>query len=277
MGLARLPRAFPSVPNPADEEQLRFPEEAGNDTMQPRLPMTVRNRLLRELPAADRDAILAKAELVPMQIGSILQEPMVPPTHAYFPEDGLGSTVAVMDDGSMVEAASVGLDGFIGMPLALGIPASSARVIWQVPGSAYRIEAGAFQELIRDGRFHTVLAIYLQQIADQMTQVAGCNRRHSIARRAARWLVMTHDRVEGDRFTLTQEFLAAMLGAGRPKVTVAAQELQRAGLITYQRGVVTVTDREGLERAACECYAVLAKAFPGGEIAARARMPVGAV
>jgi CRP-like cAMP-binding protein len=102
-------------------------------------------------------------------------------------------------------------------------------------------------------------------IMDQMAQVAGCNRRHIIVERAARWLLMTHDRVDGDRFLLTHEFLATMLGAGRPKVTLAAQRLQAAGLITYRRGVVTIEDRHGLERAACECYRVLARSFPAPE------------
>src|SRR5439155_18129566 len=189
---------------------------------------------------------------------SILQETLSAPAFAYFPEDGLGSVVAVMEDGSMVEAASVGRDGFVGASLYLGAARSTARVIWQVPGEAYRIPAEAFLDLIAEGRFGDSLAGYLQQMQDQMTQVAGCNRRHTIERRAARWLLMTHDRVSGDQFLLTHEFLATMLGAGRPKVTIAAQKLQQAGLISYRRGVVSIRDRAGLERAACECYRVIA-------------------
>jgi CRP-like cAMP-binding protein len=210
----------------------------------------------------DRRAVLAQAELVTIPVGSIIQETRSHPPYAYFPEDGLGSVVAVMEDGSMVEAASVGLDGFIGASLYLGTARSTARVIWQVPGEAYRVPAGAFLELIRQGRFGTSLARYLLQMIDQMTQVAGCNRRHTIERRAARWLLMTHDRMAGDQFLLTHEFLATMLGAGRPKVTIAAQKLQTAGLISYRRGVVTIRDRAGLERAACECYRVIASAYP---------------
>jgi CRP-like cAMP-binding protein len=230
--------------------------------------LTTRNRLLLDLAELDRQAVLDQAELVTIPVGAILQETMAAPTHVYFPEDGLASIVAVMEDGSMVEGASVGIDGFVPLALALRATTSSARIIWQVPGAAQRIPADAFNVLMSEGRFGATLTRFVQDVADQMSQVAGCNRRHSIEKRAARWLLMTHDRVEGDRFLLTHEFLATMLGAGRPKVTVAAQRLQEAGLIAYRRGVVTVRDREGLERAACECYRVVALAFPGGPASA---------
>jgi CRP-like cAMP-binding protein len=200
---------------------------------------------------------------VELPVGTILQEALTAPAFAYFPEDGLGSIVAVMEDGSMVEAASVGRDGFIGTSMVLGQARTTARVIWQVPGEAYRMPADAFVALMEEGRFGSSLIRFIQVEMDQMTQVAGCNRRHTIERRAARWLLMTHDRVDGDEFLLTHEFLATMLGAGRPKVTLAAQKLQQAGLIAYRRGVVTVRDRAGLESAACECYRVIASAYPG--------------
>jgi CRP-like cAMP-binding protein len=192
----------------------------------------------------------------------VLQEPHRFPEYAWFPEDGLASIVAVMEDGSTVEAASTGLDGFVGHPLLLGAT-STTRVIWRVPGTAYRIPGDAFLGLAADGAARQLLLTYIQAALDQMAQVAGCNRRHSLVRRAARWLLMTHDRVEGDTFLLTQEFLATMLGAGRPKVTVAAQKLQATGLIAYRRGKVEIRDRAGLEDAACDCYVVLAATFPG--------------
>jgi CRP-like cAMP-binding protein len=224
-----------------------------------------RNRLLLALPEDDCAAILAEAECVTLRPGMVLQEALSPAAYAWFPEDGLASYVAVMEDGSMIEAASVGLEGFVGISLVLGNAASSIRVIWQVPGSANRIPAAVFTRLYREGRFGSTLGVFIADVLGQMAQVAGCNRRHVIVQRAARWLLMTHDRVDGDRFLLTHEFLATMLGAGRPKVTLAAQRLQAAGLITYRRGVVTIEDREGLERAACECYRVLARSFPGSE------------
>jgi CRP-like cAMP-binding protein len=221
-----------------------------------------RNAVLAQLPAATRDRLIEHAELLTLSPGAVLQEPNVRPSFAYFPEDGLASVVAVMEDGSMIEGAVVGRDGFVGAPLLLG-ERSTTRVIWQVPGSALRLPASTFLELARDQATAKGLLGFVQAMIDQIVQVAGCNRRHSLSRRAARWLLMSHDRVDGDRFVLTQEFLATMLGAGRPKVTVAAQQLQAAGLIAYRRGTVEVRDREGLEAAACDCYAVLAQVYPG--------------
>jgi CRP-like cAMP-binding protein len=226
--------------------------------------LEVGNRILLELSKADREAVLAAAEHVPIEVGTVLQEPMQPAKHAYFPTDGLGSIVALMSDGSMVEAASVGRDGFLGWSLVLGGPTpSSTRVIWQVPGGAHRLPADAFRRLLNENRFGGRLLTFIQQAADQMTQVAACNRRHVILQRAARWLLMVADRVDGPTFMLTQEFLATMLGVGRPKVSLAAQKLQDAGLISYRRGRITIHDRAGLERLACECYGVLAAAYPG--------------
>jgi CRP-like cAMP-binding protein len=225
--------------------------------------MNVRNRLLLELSVEDCDAVLARAEFVQLAVGTILQEAHNEAEFAYFPNDGLASIVALMADGSMTEGASVGRDGFIGSTLVLGTRHSTARVIWQVPGSAYRIPAPAFLEMNEQGIFGGRLLGFLQEALDQTTQVAACNRRHTILQRAARWLLMVHDRVDGTTFMLTQEFLATMLGVGRPKVTLAAQGLQRAGLISYRRGVVSVLDRKGLEQLACECYGVLAGTYPG--------------
>lgn len=169
-----------------------------------------------------------------------------------------------MDDGSMTEAAVIGIDGFVGAPLALGATRATTRILWQVAGEAYRIPAEQFMNLLHSGCFGGTLNIYIQELSDQMAQTAGCNRRHSISQRAARWLLMTGDRVDGGQhFVLTQEFLALMLGVGRPKVTLAAQKLQRDGLISYRRGAVTIRDRAGLESTACECYALLAGTYPG--------------
>jgi CRP-like cAMP-binding protein len=164
--------------------------------------VTVRNRLLLEL---DRRAIVDRSELVPIAIGTIIQEVNGDVHDVYFPNTGLASFVAVLEDGSMVEAARVELDGFVGLPLALGANRSTMRVIWQVPRDAYRVDAEAFVQLLAEHRFGHVLGMYVQEVTDQMAQVAACNRRHVILQRAARWLLMTHDRVEGDSFLLTQE------------------------------------------------------------------------
>jgi CRP-like cAMP-binding protein len=199
-----------------------------------------------------------------MTVGVVVQEPPHPSDHAYFPNGGLGSVVAVMDDGSMTEAAVIGIDGFVGAPLALGAKRATTRILWQVAGEAYRIPAEQFVNLLNGGCFGGTLNTYIQELSDQMAQTAGCNRRHTISQRAARWLLMTGDRVDGGQhFTLTQEFLALMLGVGRPKVTLAAQKLQQDGLISYRRGNVTIRDRAGLESTACECYTLLAATYPG--------------
>jgi CRP-like cAMP-binding protein len=222
------------------------------------------NRLLLELPSSELGRFLERAELLDLPVGALLQEVQEPATHAYFPETGVGSVVAVMDDGSMTEAASIGKEGFFGSTLVVGSDRSVTRSVWQVPGEAYRIAAADLRELLVDGRLHGILLRSLQDAMDQMSQVAGCNRRHPLSARAARWLLMTQDRVPDGEFKLTHEFLATMLGADRPRVTLAAKALQEAGLIQYRRGVVRVTDREGLEEAACECYTILARIFPGG-------------
>lgn len=211
---------------------------------------------------------MTRAELVTLAVGTVVQEPSHKLDYAYFPNSGLGSLVALMNDGSMTEAAVIGIDGLVGGPLVLGATRTTTRIIWQVAGDAYRIPARDFVALVAEGLFGTTLTIYIQDLSDQMAQVAGCNRRHSIIQRAARWLLMTDDRVEGPTFTLTQEFLATMLGVGRPKVTLAAQKIQGEGLISYRRGVVTIRDRAGLEDKACECYALLATTYPGSQVAA---------
>lgn len=225
--------------------------------------MTVRNRLLLELSETDRDAVIARSTLLELRIGDVIQEVGSASEAAYFPESGLGSIVAVMEDGTMTEAASVGMDGFLGATLLTGTDRSATRIVWQVPGAAYRLPAADFRELLGTGTLTTVLLRSLQCLMDQMTQVAGCNRRHQLVARAARWLLMTDDRVEGPEFRLTHEFLATMIGADRPRVTLAARSLQQAGLLTYHRGVVRILDRTGLEDVACECYTVIARMFPG--------------
>ncbi len=216
-----------------------------------------------QLPASERSAVLQRATLVSIAVGDLIQEVGAVAEHVYFPESGLGSIVAVMDDGTMTEAASVGVDGFLGTTVLVGAERSSARVVWQVPGDAYRIPADEIRALLRKGTMAAVLLRFLQSLMDQMSQVAGCNRRHPLAARAARWLLMTGDRVVGPEFRLTHEFLATMLGADRPRVTLAARSLQQAGLITYHRGLVRILDRPGLVEVACECYRVLARDFPG--------------
>ena len=149
----------------------------------------------------------------------------------------------------------VGSEGFVGAPLAMGVRDSSQRAIIQVPADAFRVNSELLETILasapvlQQGLNHFVL---LQGL--QVAQLAACNRLHEIEQRLARWLLMTHDRVGSNSFPITHDLLAQMLGSGRPSVTVAAGGLQKAGIIEYTRGVVTIRNRKGLERAACECY-----------------------
>jgi CRP-like cAMP-binding protein len=169
---------------------------------------------------------------------------------------------AKLRDGLAIEIAAIGNEGMTGLEIFLGGEHTPTSVFCQVPGRTGRIGADAFRQVVRESAPLTSLLLrYTQASLTQISQSAVCNRAHSIDERCARWLLMTHDQVPGDRFELTQEFLAEMLGVRRPSVSVAASILQRAGLIRYSRGLVEVVDRAGLESAACECYGVIAREY----------------
>jgi CRP-like cAMP-binding protein len=185
----------------------------------------------------------------------VIYEPDGPIRHVYFPAGCIVSLVAIMGDGSMFELATVGREGMIGLPLVLATETAPFRSFTQVPGTALRLDADVFRDTIgRSGSLVILLHRYAQVLFNQVAWSAACSRAHSIEQRCARWLLMTHDRVTSDRFHLTQEFLGQMLGVHRPRVNRAAGALQKAGVIRYVRGRITVVDRGGLEAAACECY-----------------------
>ncbi len=223
----------------------------------------VRNRLLLKLGDAERDAVLQAASLRTIPGGEVLEQVDQPAKAVYFPESGLASMLAVLTDGSTIEAAAIGIDGFVGTRLLLGNQRSTTRTIWQVPGDAYVVPAVEFATLLEGLDLKATMLASVQDTLGQMMQVVGCNRRHDLEQRCARWLLMTHDRVEGRTFELTQEFLSLMLGVDRPNVSTIMGRLRDQGLIDYVRGVVTIVDRAGLEATVCECYAVLAETFPG--------------
>jgi CRP-like cAMP-binding protein len=185
-----------------------------------------------------------------------------PSEYVYFPLSGVISIHTRMREGMAVEIATVGREGMVGLEIFLGGGPTHASAFCQVPGRALRVDAASFRRAVRDSEPLTALLLrYVQAVLGQISQSAACNRVHSMEERCARWLLMTHDRMNGDRFDLTQEFLAEMLGVRRPSVSVAASILQRAGLIRYSRGRVEVIDRAGLESAACECYGVIAREY----------------
>lgn len=221
-----------------------------------------RNALLEALPAADRDSLLEKMERVASPIRETIYESNGPIRHAYFPLAGVYSLVVIMSDGQTVEAATVGNEGMVGMPLYFGAESSPHRALAQIEGEALRMRAKDFRAALEhEGPLHDVLRRYYQGLVNQMAYSVACNRLHSIEERMCRWLLMSHDRVAEDQFSLTQEFLAQMLGVRRPSVTVVAGVLQKAGMIAYARGRIVILDRERLEASACECYSIVRDEF----------------
>ena len=214
------------------------------------------NRLLAALPSDDYDRVVPALELVPLKVKTVLHRPGERIQHVYFPGGGFCSMLTVLEDGGMVEVATVGREGMIGVSAVLD--ANTAIALSMVQGETdicFRMTADAFRrEMDRRGPFYELLTRFGQALVGFVMQSTACNARHTVEQRLARWLLMAQDRMDRDDFPLTQEFVAMMLGASRPTVTVVAGALQKAGLITYRRGQVKVVDRGKLESASCECY-----------------------
>lgn len=221
------------------------------------------NRLLDALPEDELDVVRASLEEVRVDMKEPVYEQGKPIEHVHFPVDTVMSLLSVMDDGSAVEAAVVGNEGMVGVPVFLGAASTSTHMaLGQIPGRSLRIETGAFREAVESaGALHALLQRYTQALFSQVARNSACNRVHTADRRMARWLLQTHDRVGTDTFPLTQEFLSQMLAVTRGTVNAAARNLQRGGLIRYTRGKMTILDRKGLERASCECYRVVRDEF----------------
>jgi CRP-like cAMP-binding protein len=218
-----------------------------------------RNRLLSSVPPPEAERLAGVMTPLMLEIKTVLFEPGESVDAVYFPLDGVVSLVTPLEDGAIVEVATVGNEGVIGVPLVPG-GSLAVRAISQVPGRALRMETPAFlAEMDRHGPLYAVVQSYVQALFSQISQAAACNRLHSNEERLSRWLLMSHDRVGLDEFAITHEFLGQMLGSRRATVTLSAGVLQAAGLIRYQRGHVTIVDREGLEGVSCECYAVIKK------------------
>jgi CRP-like cAMP-binding protein len=212
------------------------------------------NTLLASLSPQDFAQICMELEHVPLQVHEVLYEPGEEIKYVYFPTSGCVSMVNVTGTGT-VEVGTVGFEGMVGMPLLLHGTSAATRALVQVEGEGYRISTAAFLRIIAmsDSTYRVLLRFALA-FFNQVAQSVACNRLHSLEERCARWLLITHDRVDGDEFKLTQEFLSFMLGVHRPAVTLAAGVLQKAGYIHYSRGKIVVTDRAGLEGASCLCY-----------------------
>jgi CRP-like cAMP-binding protein len=223
-----------------------------------------RNRLLAALPDEDYRLILPFLKTIPISTRLVLQKQGEPLQHVYFPNGGVCSITTVLADGTTVEAATVGDEGMLGVEAFLTDDAvAPGETVVQVPDtSAEMMSVEDFRrEIARHGALHDLLGRYTQVVIAQMMQSTACNALHQVQQRCARWLLMTHDRMHEQNFTLSHEFLAVMLGVQRPTVSVVAGTLQAAGLIRYTHGRVKVQNRRGLEAAACECYPIIRAHF----------------
>jgi CRP-like cAMP-binding protein len=214
------------------------------------------NHLIAMLPRRDQARLLAMAETVHLEIGTVLCEPGEFTRHVYFPNDGFISLVSAIEGEPVLEVGMVGREGMLGAQLALGVSTTPMHALVQGSGTSRRIAAAPFSRELGPGKALTrVLNRYLYVLMAQLATSAACTRFHNVGPRLGRWLLMSQDRAHSDRFHLTHEFLAYMLGVRRVGITRAASDLQRRGLIGYHRGEITVLDRAGLEAASCGCYA----------------------
>lgn len=224
----------------------------------PSFPNQVGNKLLAALPNSEYERLFPKLQPVSLPFTQRVYEQNEPIEYLYFINRGVVSMLNIMEDGGAIEVATVGNEGFIGVPLLLGAEHSPLEAFVQIPGDALRIKADVFKREITPGSpSYNLLLRYTQALIDQLGQSAACNRLHSIEERCCRWLLLTQDRVGSDEFPLTHEFLAQMLGVRRASVSIIAAVLQKAGLISYHRGKMMIVDRKGLEAGACECYQVI--------------------
>lgn len=216
------------------------------------------NRILDRLPPHEAERLLVEAETVSQPSGLEIYRQNGDMPHVYFPLRGVYSFVVVSPDGHCTEAATVGNEGFVGLPVYLGLDFSIQQAIVQVPCDALRLPADSFRRLVREHRSLEQLVLrYIAFSLRYANQTIACNALHTVEQRACRWLLMAHDRAEADEFFLTQEFLSQMLAVRRQSVSVVAGTLQKGGLITYNRGTVRILDRAGLTETACECHGVI--------------------
>lgn len=220
------------------------------------------NRLLGLLAPKDYARLHPHLEPVELEYRKSLYQADKKIEFVYFIETGVGSLVNTMVNGQAAEVGTIGNEGVVGLPLVLGDDQAPTAVYIQVPGEGLRMKAPLFRKaLAQSPSMQVVMLRYVHALFNQVAQSAACNHFHSLEQRCCRWLLMTRDRMDSDKFELTQEFLAMMLGVQRPGVSIAAGGLQRAGLITYKRGNVAILDRVGLKKRSCECYSVSKKEF----------------
>ncbi len=221
-----------------------------------------RNHILAALPQADYDRLAPHLEQIELPLGRILYPADGLINYAYFPTHAMISLVSQQPDGATVEVGLTGFEGMTAISLVLGVDRSPHQCIVQINDGGIRARADVImEEFKRGGALHDLLLRYAQSLLQQVSQIAACNRLHSVEERLARWLLMSHDRCICDELPLTHEFISQMLGVRRAGVTTAALALQAEGFIHYTRGRITIKDRPGLEDFACACYPILKAEF----------------
>jgi CRP-like cAMP-binding protein len=233
--------------------QVRIPARRGE------APPTQRtgNLLLDALPPEDRRRLLALAGTIALESRQELSRQWGPHSRVLFPCSGICSVVIRLGDGRSVETGTVGREGMVGIHDFLGLDVSPYGVVVQVPGKVVHMSQAAFAEVVAaSSAIDRIVRRYIAYVVRSGCQNIACSAVHDVRQRACRWLLMTHDRVVGDEFLLTQDSLAEMLGVHRPTVTKVAGFLRREGVIDYRRGVVRILDRQGLEQGSCECFRV---------------------
>ena len=237
----------------AKDIQVVQPGERTNATGKP-----VSNKILCSISDSDYGALRPHLEYVSLPNHLVLHEAGAKIRYAYFPNRGLISLVVVMKDGKTAEAGIVGNEGFAGTLAAIGLSRSPLQGVVQITGDGFRVEVEALRTILESAsHLQWMLLRYAALRGMQIAQTAACNRLHDIEQRLTRWLLMTQDRVDSAWLPITHDFLATMLGTGRPSVSLAAGVLQKKELIEYHRGAVKIVDRKKLEEAACECYQVI--------------------
>jgi CRP-like cAMP-binding protein len=218
----------------------------------------VTNRILASLPRKDYARLLPDLAPMTLESGQILYEPGIVMQWAYFLDTAIVSILFLAENGASIEVSSVGMEGVVGVPMVLKSRSSPYRIVVKQSGTAWRMKADVLQkEFDSCGALHKALMHHVHTLIVQLSQSSACIRFHTTRQRLCRWLLVSHDRAGSNELKTTQEFLAQMLGVNRGSASEAASALQRAGLIRYRRGRITVLDRAGLEAAACECYRVL--------------------
>jgi CRP-like cAMP-binding protein len=225
-------------------------------------PNSCGNGLLDLLSADEYRSLAPHLEPLELSIKDIIGERDQPVSYIYFPCTAVLSVLNQMRDGGTAEVGTIGREGFYGIDVLIGGHLAIETTICQIAGTALRMPVAEFRRAIEgETPLRRVTQCYLQTYISQISQSVACNRLHNIQERFARWVLMTHDRVAGDEFHLTQQFLAAMLGTHRPSVSLVARSFQQAGMIRYTRGNMQILDRDALEQACCECYALVNKQY----------------